>query len=405
MACDGSFLTGYRVRVETRLDELAVDSVTKDADPTAPGAFATLADAAAWYDRWVRDAALPLWWRQGADRERGGFHEALSIAGEPRPGPRRARVQGRQTYVYATAGAIGWDGPWRQAAWHGMDFFLGRFRRPDGLFRTLIGLDGAVLDDTPMLYDQAFALLGMATLHRVDPDRVDLREVALGVLDGLDSMRNPAGGFVENIAYPYQANAHMHLLEGALAWAENDGGVWDSFADEIVEMALKVFIDPQGGFLREFFDADWRLVGGDDGRLIEPGHQFEWAWLLEKWGRRRGRQDAIDAARSLYRAGRRGLDASRGGVTMNELWDDFTVREATARFWPQTEHLKAELLFGDETEQVVAAEALRGYLQTPAPGAWRDKLRLDGTFIDEPSPATSFYHILCACTELFRKAG
>lgn len=404
MACDGSLLTGYRVSVETRLDELAVDSVTKDADQTAPEAFATLAEAAAWYDLWVRNAALPLWWRQGADRERGGFHEALSIAGEPRPGPRRARVQGRQTYVYATAGAMGWDGPWREAAWHGMDFFLERYRRPDGLFRTLIGLDGAVLDDTPMLYDQAFALLGTATLHRVDPDRVNLREVALGVLGGLDSMRNPAGGFVENIAYPYQANAHMHLLEGALAWAENDGGVWDGFADEIVEMALKVFIDPQGGFLREFFDADWRLVGGDDGRLVEPGHQFEWAWLLEKWGRLRGRQDAIDAAAGLYRAGRRGLDASRG-VAMNELWDDFSVRDATARLWPQTEHLKAELLFGDETEQVKAAETLRGYLQTPAAGAWRDKLRADGTFADEPAPATSFYHILCACTELFRKAG
>ena len=48
---------------------------------------------------------------------------------------------------------------------------------------------------------------------------------------------------------------------------------------------------------------------------------------------------------------------------------------------------------------------LRRYLRTPAEGAWRDKLRPDGTFIDEPAPATSFYHILCACTELFRATG
>ncbi len=366
--------------------------------------FSNLEDAAAWFDHWVRTAALPLWWNQGADRERGGFHEALSIAGEPRPGPRRARVQGRQAYAYATAGLIGWDGPWRDAAWHAMDFLTDRYLRDDGLFRTLLGLDGAVLDGTPMLYDQAFALLGTATLHRADPGRRDLREIALGVLSGLDSMRNPAGGFTENIAFPYQANAHMHLLEGALAWAENDGGVWDVLADEIVEMALRVFIDPQGGFLREFFNADWRLIGGDDGRLVEPGHQFEWAWLLEKWGRLRGREDAIAAARGLYQAGLRGLDPDRG-VVMNELWDDFSVREATARLWPQTERLKAELLFGDEAAQVRAAEALRRYLRTPAPGAWRDKLRADGTFIDEPAPATSFYHILCACTELFRVTG
>lgn len=386
--------------METKLHQLAVDSVVGEA-PRDGETFDSLAAAAAWYDRWVRTAALPLWWIQGADRERGGFHEALTITGVPRPGARRARVQGRQTYVYATAGAIGWDGPWREAAWHGMDFFLDRYLRSDGLFRTLVGLDGAVLDDTPMLYDQAFALLATATLHRVDPDRRDLRQIALGVLNGLDSMRHPAGGFVENIAYPYQANAHMHLLEGALAWGENDCGVWDAMADEIVEMTLRVFIDPAGGFLREFFDVDWRPVGGDEGRLLEPGHQFEWAWLLETWGRRRGRQDVVAVARNLYAMGRKGIDPARG-VVINELWDDFSVREATARIWPQTEHLKAALKFGGEEDQLNAASALRLYLETPAPGAWHDKLRADGTFIDEPSPATSFYHVLCACTELFK---
>ena len=362
-----------------------------------------LAQAADWYDRWARTAALPLWWEIGADRVRGGFHEALSVEGEPRPGPRRARVQARQIYVYATAGVLNWDGPWRQAARHGIDFFVGKFRREDGLFRTLVGLDGAVLDDTPMLYDQAFTLLGTAALHRVDPDRIDLRQIALGVLRGLDAMRAPAGGYRENIAHPYQANAHMHLLEGALAWAEHDGGVWDVMAEEIVEMTMRRFIDPVSGHLNEFFDAEWNLVPGDNGRLIEPGHQFEWAWLLERWARRRGREDVLAAARRLYEAGLRGVDPERG-VTINELWDDFSVRNATGRFWPQTERLKAELIFGDEARQVQAAQALSLYLNTPCEGVWYDKMKTDGSFIDEPAPATSFYHILCACTELFRVA-
>ncbi|MDP1598206.1 AGE family epimerase/isomerase [Phenylobacterium sp.] len=367
--------------------------------------FADLAQAAEWYDRWARTAAMPLWWKQGGDLERGGFHEALSVEGVPRPGARRARVQSRQVYCYATAGAMNWDGPWREAAWHGMTFFIERFRREDGLFRTLVGLDGAVLDDTAMLYDQAFALLATATLHKMDAGDGRLPEVALGVLAGLDTMRHPAGGFRENVAYPFQANAHMHILEGALAWAEHGLDTrWDALADEIVEMALRVFIDHEGGFLREFFNADWTVASGDDGRLLEPGHQFEWAWLLERWGRLRGREDAVTAARGLYAAGRRGIDPERG-VVINELWDDFSVREATARLWPQTERLKAELVFGGEADQIAAAAGLRLYLAMPMPGVWRDKLRADRTFIDEPAPATSFYHILCACTELFRLAG
>ena len=32
----------------------------------------------------------------------------------------------------------------------------------------------------------------------------------------------------------------------------------------------------------------------------------------------------------------------------------------------------------------------------------RDKLRADGTFVDEAAPASSFYHIVCAILELDR---
>lgn len=389
-------------------ERVADDSVTEGRTVSMRAAeepFADLNAAAVWYDRWLRHDAWPIWWSQGADRKQGGFIEALSANGEPRPAARRARVQGRQAYVYAMAGLMGWDGPWREAAWHGIDFFIERFRRPDGLFRTLVGMDGAVLDDTPMLYDQAFALLGTATLAQADPGRaVQLRQVALGVLQGLDTMRNPAGGFIENIAYPYQANAHMHLLEGAIAWSEIDPQPWAAMAEEIADLALSAFIDRDGRFLREFFDVDWGVAEGAGGRLVEPGHQFEWSWLLQRWGRKQARADLVDAASDLYLAGLRGVDPSRG-VAMNEVWDDYSVRDPVARLWPQTERLKAELLFGNEAGQLAAAETLRRYLETPILGVWRDKMRSDGTFIEEPAPATSFYHVLCACTELFRVAA
>jgi mannose/cellobiose epimerase-like protein (N-acyl-D-glucosamine 2-epimerase family) len=39
------------------------------------------------------------------------------------------------------------------------------------------------------------------------------------------------------------------------------------------------------------------------------------------------------------------------------------------------------------------------------PGAWRDKYRPDGTFVDEAAPASSLYHIVAAISELVRAAG
>ena len=362
-----------------------------------PQSFASLTQASAWYDRWLRTGALPLWWSLGADRVRGGFHEGLSADGEPRPAARRGRVQGRMLYVWGQAGLMGWKGPWREAAQHGLDFLRGRFLRPDGLVRTLVGLDGAPLDDTAALYDQAFALLGLATLHAAEPD-ASLAADARRLRQALDGMRHPAGGFREIGEHPFQANAHMHLFEAALAWEEAGDGSWAGLADEIAGLALGVFIDHRG-VLSEFFDEDWNRATGDDGRLVEPGHQFEWAWLLDRWGRRRGRADGQIAARALYDAGRSGVDPVRG-CAVNALWDDLSMRDDGARLWPQTEHLKAALTLGEQEEALQAAKCLKSYLETPAVGAWRDKLRSDGTFADESAPATSFYHILCAVRSL-----
>lgn len=361
--------------------------------------FADLAEAWAWYERWLKTAALPLWWSVGVDHERGGFIETLSVDGEPWPAPRRGRVQGRQVYVFTKAGELGWSGPWRKAARDGLRFALERFQRNDGLFRLLVSEEGEPLNGDAAVYDQTFAVLAMAALQSSGGvDGLDLVVEASRVLAGLQPRRGAMGGFIEQGDHPYQANCNMHLLEAALAWAELGQAEWRVIADEVAELALSRFIDPEGGFLREFFDADWRPAAGEDGRLVEPGHQFEWAWLLARWGKMSNRSDAIRAAERLFECGKRGVDAR--GVACNALWDDLTVRDAEARLWPQTEYLKAALILGRIDDALAAANGLKLYLRTPAVGLWFDKLRPDGTFIDEPAPASSFYHVICALREL-----
>jgi mannose-6-phosphate isomerase len=47
-----------------------------------------------------------------------------------------------------------------------------------------------------------------------------------------------------------------------------------------------------------------------------------------------------------------------------------------------------------------AGAAVLTYLDTPVAGLWRDKLRPDGTFVDEPAPASSLYHLVGAIAAL-----
>ena len=87
------------------------------------------------------------------------------------------------------------------------------------------------------------------------------------------------------------------------------------------------------------------------------------------------------------------------------------VRNAAARLWPQSERLKAALAryrrTGEEDERAEAAAAYAGlvkYFETPRRGAWRDKLKPDGSWVEEPAPGSSMYHITCALAELLDTA-
>jgi mannose/cellobiose epimerase-like protein (N-acyl-D-glucosamine 2-epimerase family) len=374
----------------------------------------TLKDLSGDLQAWLNTSALPLWHARAVDRVNGGFIEWMSQDGQPRPAAKRCYPQARQIYVFAQAGLMGWDGPWRETVEQGLDFFLRAFPRSDGLMRLRVGADGAAEDETPRLYDQAFALLVLATARRVLPERAAELEARAVVLRDrlLADQRAPHGGFIEVVGQPFYANPNMHLLEAALAWVEtSDDPAWGPMADEIAELALAKYIDPRGGFLREYFDAAWSPAAGDDGRLVEPGHQFEWAWLLINWSRLRGRSEELAPAARLYEVGRLGVDKARG-IAINALWDDLSVRDADARTWPQTEWIKAAVAMAGlwpagsarraelEADVAAAIRALDKYLQTPVKGLWWDRYLADGSFADEPAPSTSFYHIVCAIAEL-----
>ena len=362
--------------------------------------------------RWLKLSALPLWAALGVDAD-GAFAEALDDEGAQVGDFRRARVQARQSYVFSLASTWGWGEGYAALVERGLARFEVTNRRADGLYRTQVTSAGAVLDDTASLYDQAFVLLATATAAEAGVDVERSRRTAAVVQAALSALALPQGGWREPVGPAFQANAHMHLLEAALAWeALEPDGPWAGMADTVVGLARAHFIDDQGGFLREFFGPDWRPAEGDAGQLVEPGHQFEWAWLLTRWGRLRGDPWALEAARRLFAVGERGLDLARG-VAIDELDETLRPRSSRARLWPQTEWLKAALILaeaadGEERRRLIdsAGAALRGLWLYLAPsGLWRDKLGADGLFEAEPAPASSLYHIVAAYRQLRDTAG
>ena len=426
VASRGSVLVAPRARAQEVRRLLELVKPGDDVIAAQSAASAELAKAAGRLQRWLVQDALPVWARLGVDPSSGGFIEAIGHDGSPSIGERRARVQARQIYVYATAVTRAWGSTsnevlWRGFARRGFDDYQARYLRPDGLFRNAVRADGAPADDTAYLYEQAFALFAMAAVQRLDRDGPDRTAQARRLHhDVCTRFAATHGGYAEaSHTRPYQANAQMHLLEAALAWSELDArGPWPGLADALVELALDRFIDPATGALHEVFEADWGRARSVEHRIVEPGHQFEWATLLTRWaaGQRAGeprRDAATAAAQRLYELGAAaGIDDKRG-VAIDALTADLQPSDASARLWPQTERIRAAVVTADlasdaetKTRRLqAAAEAVQGlelYLDTPLAGLWRDKLDPAGRFADEPAPASSLYHIVGAAVELER---
>jgi mannose-6-phosphate isomerase len=365
---------------------------------------------------WLIGAAYPLWWSRGIDRVNGGFVEALDQSGQPLAIARRARLQPRQIYVFAMAGPLGWSGDSQGAVEQGLRFLLEKHRREDGFFNAVVAPNGATMDDRANLYDQAFALFGLAAAYAVSPRRDEVRAIALELRERLRTEIESPGALNPTVYssapadYSISSNAFMHLFEASLAWHEAEGdSEWLVLADHIVTLATSRFIDPASGAVREFFSRDWAPAAGLAGRLVEPGHLYEWAWLLMRWCDRAECDNAGEAAlRLIDIAEAHGVSSQRGAVVM-QLLDDLSVHDPVARLWAQTERIKAACAAAVATQNerywqmaMDGVTALRRFLDTPVPGLWRDRWDENGGFREEPAPASSFYHIVCAITELDR---
>jgi mannose-6-phosphate isomerase len=359
--------------------------------------------------QWLLNVAAPSWQGRSLGRHYL-FPERLTLRGEADICPHRLFVQARHVYAYCEIGRLGWPGPWRDMVEQSTDFLLKHGKRPDGLFIHSFDETGKQLDKRADLYDQAFMLLALAFAGRATA-RNDFLAAAEHLDDVLEARwRGSHGGYHEGeIAQcpPYRQNPHMHLLEGFIALYRVTGEKrWRKRAETIVDLCASSFLDPRTGALLEYFDERLKPRPGLEGRTVEPGHCFEWAWLMEKLANE-GVYEALDLSGRLADFARAyGIDPLRG-VTINEITTDGAVLNPDARLWPQTERLKCALVrFGrtgspDEASEAVAAyRGLARYLDDPIRGVWRDKLRPDGSWIEEPAPGSSLYHITCALAEM-----
>lgn len=373
---------------------------------------ARLKPAAARLRDWAQEQALPLWATAGFDRRRGRFEERLSLRGEAiADAPQRLMVQARQIYSYGLAARRGWypaAGDLVEEAYASMvrDFY--RRDGGDGWVFS-IGRDGAIGDATRDLYAHAFVLLGIASYVKAGGARtaLALADETLAFIDA--RLSAPAGGYLDAMPRPdalRRQNPHMHMLEGLLSlWSASGESRYLVQAEKIFDLFAARFFRPDPGVLGEYFDDALAPAAGTTGEIVEPGHHYEWTWLLRWLERESGRavQPYVDA---LYRhADTYGYDGD--GLVVDELLCDGRAYKRSRRTWPVTEAIKGNLVeaalgrVGAGDKVIALADRLHERFLTGVPaGGWMDRLDEHGRPATDFMPASTLYHILCALDEL-----
>lgn len=359
---------------------------------------------------WLREEAFPLWLRAGLDQEQGGFHEKLLVDESPIAEPKRARLTARQIYCFLVAHEMGLEGG-KDAALHGLRFLGERLLRDDGQVLSAVNCSTGEIDDKFDPYDYAFVLFALANGERILPEAADWESLAFSVLANLQQHRHPEIGFQEPESL--RANPHMHLLESFLAWElVSENSAWSNLADEMVRLCMGKLLSEESGAVSEFFDFDWKPLSSQF--VVEPGHQFEWAWLLMRWANTRNAEGAFRKAVNLVKfAEQHGIRKYSGvRVAVNSLDEHAAIVDAAAKLWPQTERLKAQFYLGDHRwasdleresarkDLLEARSALGEYLTAvKVPGLWSESLSSAGWEVGSVK-ASSLYHIVCAIDQI-----
>ena len=379
--------------------------------------FPQLKDALPPVLAWTKNEALPFWGTIGVDATGGGFHERLDLAGAPITGvPKRLMVQGRQLYVFCHAGRLGWFTDARRLADRCVDYMLGAFYRRDGEpgFVHSLAPDGGIANATRDTYAHAFALLGLAWYHRFTGEAHVLKTVdeTLAFLDR--SLASDRGGYLDALPRPdalRRQNPQMHLFEAFIALHQSTGDErFLARAAEIFGVFSTGFFQPSVGALAEYLTEDLDPVPDVRGRICEPGHQYEWIWLLRHFQRASGRDVSAYCSALYDHANRYGWDAA--GYIRDEVEASGAVIKTSRRSWPHTEGLKANIVEGELGRTYCDAQAVRclqrltdTFIARPIPGGWIDHVDETGVPLVSMMPASTLYHLFGAIAEAARVAG
>jgi mannose-6-phosphate isomerase len=344
---------------------------------------------------------VPLWQGPGWNTEMALPYEALDAEHQPLPVQRyRAMACARQLYLFSSR--IGQPGAAERAA----ALFRSlqkHFHDPEhgGWFYS-IDAQGKPLDRRKDLYTHAFIVFACAHYWGQVRDSLVASTLA-GALDVIEHRFARDDGLYEaslgedwgNLGSGALQNPQMHLAEAFLQVlaVRDDQAVQQSLLQLCTAMQAH-FIDPAHGVMLE-------KPRGTVDNWFEPGHQFEWFYLLHTSPLLRGTALHASIERGFVFAEHHGV---KDEAVLAMLDVQGHVLDATQRIWAQAEYARALALRPDaDVKLPKLLQALQGRFLRQA--GWYECRDGQGDVSRHDMPSTTPYHLATCLEGLKRLEG
>lgn len=313
----------------------------------APAGDEPLLTGEFWRDQGLQDI-LPYWTRHARDREHGAFFARLDRTWTPLgdlhkyPG-----MVSRHLFSYATAYLLTGDEAYLEVAEEVFRFLTEHGWDPEyGGWFDEVDRAGAVVEPTKDLFNQAYAVTGLAMYYFVthDPRARDYIDRSLEILQA-HAWDDAYGGYLRSLArdlsvletrkdfspqiapvsgyllYLYAATRDVRLLR---------------HAEEILGIVLARTRDPETGWVMGRFDRTWNPTAPRQDTRVNVGHNLETAWLLMRLHLLTGNEHYREAAAELGASMIEHAFRPETGAWAHQLrLDDRNVHGETTPWWVQ----------------------------------------------------------------------
>jgi mannose/cellobiose epimerase-like protein (N-acyl-D-glucosamine 2-epimerase family) len=357
---------------------------------------------------------------RGWDAARSRSVERLQADLTPTPlGYRRGMVVGRQLFFFSHAYRLTRDPIYEDRARCLFADLVSHFwDQTNGGWYFSLNDDSTPHDTTKDLYHHAFIMLGLAHYLAIfaDKDALDWLYKTNELVFRHFSL--PTGWFAPSMTRDWtilgknlEQNPHMHLLEAYLSSynATKD----DSFLEcstQIMSIYTELLRTTDGSKVLEHLDENGR-PSGEEGNSIQPGHLYEWYWLVNEYADIAG----LPAYRAtctpiMAWADRWSLDPSAGGI-YDMVDTGGNVVSNRKRIWPVTECIKAlatlaRISGGEQSYEALARWiTFIGEKYCTVDGAWHEYLNQSLEPDCDYMPMSTPYHVGMAALEVERLLG